>query len=205
MGEKIEGQHVRKNLRLGLPSGRMILHLGFQLGHGLGSRTARRLIRRHHHAFQAGRPMQRGQGHRQDRRRTVWVGNQFGPLLQNLAVHFRHHQRHLRIHPESGGVIDDHRPGFQGGRSKFPRTAGPGAEKSVVHPRKSGGFQLPDLVLLSGKDRLRSRRTLAGQGDQFPHGKFPALQHAQNLLSHRPGHTDDGHVVGFTSHHATMP
>ena len=120
MGEKIEGQHVRKNFRLRLPARGMVLHLCFQLGHGFGPRPARRLVRRHDHTFQAGCPVQGRQGHRQDRRRAVWIGDQLWVLPQNLAVHFRNHQGHPRIHPKGGGVVDDHRAGLQGGRRKLP-------------------------------------------------------------------------------------
>ena len=205
VGEKIEGQHMGKDLRLRFLSGGVIPHLFFQLRHRLGPGPAGGLVGCHHHAFQAGGPVQGRQRHGKDGGRTVGVGDQLRFFLKKIPVHLRHHQGHPRVHPEGGGVVDDHRAGFQGRGDKLPRPGGPGAEKGEIHPGKGGGLQFADLLLPSGKDRLRPGGTLARQRHQLSHGEFPPLQHPQDFLADRPGHAHNRHVICFPGHQERMP
>jgi len=126
-------------------------------------------------------------------------------LLEQIPIYLGYDQRHFRIHPKGRGVVNDHRPSLQGHWDKFPRSGGPGAEKGKIHPGEGGGFQFPHFVFLSGKDGLRASGAFTRQRDHLAHGKFPAFQHAEDLLTHRPRHAHHRHLVHFSRHRIIMP
>jgi hypothetical protein len=80
-------------------------------------------------------------------------------LPRIVAVDLRDHQRHVRFHPEDGGIIDDDRAGLASDGRKFPGDVAAGAEKGDVDPgeRFRGKFGGGDL--LAAERNRRSGRT----------------------------------------------
>ena len=107
--KKVEGQGVGQHLTHGLTT---IEHGAAELAqllHRPGTGAAGALISAHQHTPNCPPRRQGGQNQGEQDCCAVGVGNDAPMGKSSLGVHFWNHQRHLRIHSEGAGVVDNHR------------------------------------------------------------------------------------------------
>jgi len=91
-----------------------------QFQHGGLAGPAGRLIRADYHSPDGVGLVQGPNRHNGNNRRAIRVGNNALVLVNVLRIDFRHNQRHIRVHAEGGGIIDDDGSGFDSRGGKFP-------------------------------------------------------------------------------------
>mmetsp|Transcript_32166 Transcript_32166/g.70487 ORF Transcript_32166/g.70487 Transcript_32166/m.70487 type:complete len:304 (+) Transcript_32166:419-1330(+) len=137
--DDVEGEHVCKHLVLGLAAVGDGLDALFQFRHAGGTRAARRLVRGYDAALDAEELVQRRERHEGDGGGAVGVGDQPAlRLARRVGVNLGHDERHARVVPECGRVVDDERPVVFGDfLGPFEReVAGDGEEDDVALTRR---------------------------------------------------------------------
>src|SRR5690606_14238698 len=111
--------YVERDLALELGGLRLLhlidaLRLSEELVHAFLACARYRLIGRHHHAADRHEIVQRLQGDHHLDGGAVRVGDDVPRRIagERLGVDLRHHQRHVRLHPELRGVVDYDAAGF---------------------------------------------------------------------------------------------
>ena len=122
---------------------------------------------------------------------------------QRLRVHLRHHQRHIGVHTELAGVVDDDAAGSGGARRMHGRHRGAGAEEADV---PAGEVELVQALdgqhLLVAETDLLPGAAPGGQGGHFLDGELSLGEGLQHLAPDCPGGTDDRDPV---AHHTVLP
>ena len=87
------------------------LGLREQFVHRLLAGARHRLIGRHHHALDRGLVVQRLERDHELRGRAIRIGDDvlLGEADDRVGVHFRHDQRHVRVHAPGRRIVDHHR------------------------------------------------------------------------------------------------
>ena len=201
--EDVERIGVRQNLRpidLAFEAGARRFH---QFLHGGSTRAARRLIGRDDQALDAVLPMDRPQRHQRGDRRAIRYGNDALVLTDAARVDLRDHQRHVRVHAEGGGIVDDDGAGLGGDRRIFPGNAAAGGEQRDVDAVERIRSQFLNGDGLATKAKRLARRTGARQRFQ-PADREPALVHGGDEFgTDGAGHAGNGNnriVLHFHLH-----
>ncbi len=111
-------------------------------------------------------------------------------------------QRHARVHPERGGVVDHHGAGGSECRGKGSGTVPPGREQRDVDTGRVGGRQVLDLDLAPLGLDLAPGGPLRRQQPKRPKRKVPLLEDGAHGAAHGPGgpyHGDDAVTHAPTS------
>ena len=66
-----------------------------------------------------------------------------------MGVDLRHHERDIRLHPEGGAIIDDHRASFNSRRGELPAASSASREESDLRAVKRARREPLDLDLLT--------------------------------------------------------
>ena len=126
-------------------------------------------------------------------RRAVRVGDDAAlrVLRDRLRIDLRHDQRHIRLHAEARGVVDDHGAGLCRARRKHRRHLGARRRKDDVDAAEIESVEALDLedVVLAERD-LRADRARRGQCDDIVGGKFALGERGQHLASDIAGRAD---------------
>jgi hypothetical protein len=205
MRQDIEGDRMRVNFGGGRAFFGCRLYLRSQFFDGARPAAGYGLVTGGHHAPHAKREVKRVKRHERDGGRAVRIGNQSAMLPDIVAVDLGDHERHVRVHPEHGGIIDNDCAGLAGDRCKFPGDVAAGAEKGNVDSGKGfrGKFGGGDLLGAEGDGR--SCRTLGAQRTQGLDRKRAPLQNAQQFNTHRASRANHRDVIAFpcVSHSAS--
>ena len=137
--------------------------------------------------------------------RTVRVGDDVAPFVpghvagQDVAVHLRHHQRHISVHAELAGVVDDEAAGRAGFRRIALRDLGAGRRKGDVDIREIERrevlhLQRPAVEVdrVAFRARRRQRNHLVGR-------KLPFGQQVQHFPADIAGRADHGDAIAHSS------
>ena len=108
MGNDVEGNLLGELARLGAVADEDVARLFKQLIHPLFARARNGLIGGDHNARDRRGIMQRLERHNQLRGRAIGVGDDVLPAvpINGIRVHFRHDQRHIRIHAIERAIVD---------------------------------------------------------------------------------------------------
>jgi hypothetical protein len=117
-----------------------------------------------------------------------------GIRLHGVRVHFRHHQRHVRIHPEVAGIVDDDRPAA-------PIFSPHSLEIAAgAHQHDIDGGEVELRQILAVEDLVAERDFhadgfAAGDGVHLVHGEFDFLEDVEHLAAHIARGADHGDPV----------
>ena len=196
LGNGVEGDLHRHDLRLNRLAVQQLGGLPGQFPQAAGAGAGDRLIGGDVDALDAHGVVDGLQRHHHLNGGAVGVGDDFAvaEAFDALRVHLRHHQGHIVLKAELGGVVDDHAAGRRrlgrefggqrpaGGKQADPRLGEVELVKAL-HPHR-----------LAPKLQALAFRALAGQQEQPVHGKVPLLKNLQQGLSDRARGPGDGHV-----------
>src|SRR5581483_406730 len=165
-----------------------------------------RLVGRDDHPPEPGGPVERRQRRHQHHRRAVGAG---GDALRQMAelfgVDFRHHQRHVGVHPEGGRVVDH--PGARRRRHRRPLDGQRvvDVDDDQAEPVETAGAE--DLAgdLGTGERQPSPLRPGRGVGPQLGHRERPLLQDPQHLAADEAGGADDADADGRATHETSTP
>ena len=119
---------------------------------------------------------------------------------QCVGVHFRHDQRHLRVHPEMRGVVDDHCPGGRGTRRMGRRYRAAGREEREIDPGEIEPVEHLHAQSPVAVGDLLACRPRAGQRHQPADRKTALDEQLQQHFADGAGGADHGDVVGPFRH-----
>ena len=165
-----------------------------QFVHRGAARPGNRLIGRDDDPLDPGEVMERLQCHDHLDRRAVRVGDDaaFRVLRNGLRIDLRHHQRHVRLHPEPRGVVDHHGARLCRTRRKRLRYLGPRRRKNDIDAAKIVGIEalnLEDVIL--AKRNLAADRARRRQSHHVVGGKLALGERRQDFASDIAGRADD--------------
>ncbi len=131
---------------------------------------------------------------------AVGIGDDAAPRVarDGVGVHFRHHQRHVRLHAEVAGVVDHDAAGGGGARSVDGGDGGAGAEQADV---PAGKFER--LQVLHGQHALITKADLLAGGARAGEGHDIRDREAafEQRLDHLPADSTGGtHDRNFVTH-----
>ena len=129
------------------------------------------------------------------------IATQFGfammPLClgERAGVDLGHHERHVQVHAERRGVVDDHRAGANRGRSEALGLRTTGGEQRDVHALEAGIGQFLDRDIAAAEFHRFAHRTRGGQQAQLDEREFALLEALHELDAYGTrcaGNGDDG-------------
>ena len=167
-----------------------------QFVHRSAARPGDGLVGRDDHPLDPRQIVQRLQRDDHLDRRAVRVGNDaaLGGFEDRLRVYFRHDQRHVRLHPETGGVVDHYGAGLGRARREHRRHLGAGRGQNDIDTAEIIGVEaldLEDIVLAEGN--LLADRARRGQCHDIVGGKIALGEGGQDLASDIAGRADHGY------------
>ena len=109
------------------------------------------------------------------------------------AVHFRHDQRHVRMHAPSAAVVDDGRPRRREPRGPFEAHRSARTEQRHVRSGLHRVRKANDAGGLSIETHFLTDTALAGDRNQFAQGEIPLSQHLQHLAPDEARGADHRH------------
>ena len=132
LGQRVERDRMgidARPLRLAADVGPdLALELGQRVGAGAGDG----LVGVDHDPLEPDAVAQRHQDRGELHRRAVRIGDDAGVALEVVGVDLRDDERHLRVHPPGGRVVDDRRSVGDGGRRQLERDVTAGREQRDV-------------------------------------------------------------------------
>ena len=157
------------------------------------ARPGNRLVGRDDHPLDPGEVVQRLQRHDHLDRRAVRVGDDaaLGALRDRLRIDLGHDQRHIRLHAEARGVVDDYGAGLCRTRRKHLRHLGARRREHDVDAAEIVSVEALDLedVVLAKRD-LAADRARRGQRHDVVGGKLALGEGGQDLASDIAGRAD---------------
>ena len=117
-----------------------------------------------------------------------------GVVEGRFRIDFRHHQGHVRLLPEGGGIVNDHTARSRRDRSEFQGNASACAEQGDIHPIKGFFRQFFYSQHFPTESDLFSGGPGGGQKLQGTYGKIACFQAGQDFNAHRSGGADDGNM-----------
>ena len=202
LGNQVEGNLVGEHLGLVLlPSGQC-LHLVHQLDGAAGTGTGHRLIGGDGHGADGADGVQGIDGGGGDDGGAVGVGDDALVLLHVLGVDFRHHQGHIVIQPEGGGIVHEDSTGLHNGGGEALGDVVFRSAQHNVHALESVVRRLPDGDGLAPEGYRLSRRPGRGQRHQLPHREVPLCQNLHHFLPHCARCAQDCYRVLFHFYHS---
>ena len=170
-------------------------HLGFQFRNAVLAAAGNRLITGGDDGFQPETLMQREEGHQRNDGGAVRVGDNIAGVVEGrFRIDFRHHQGHVRLLPEGGGIVNDHTARSRRDRSEFQGNASACAEQGDIHPIKGFFRQFFYSQHFPTESDLFSGGPGGGQKLQGTYGKIACFQAGQDFNAHRSGGADDGNM-----------
>ena len=115
-------------------------------------------------------------------------------VLRGLRVDFRHHQRHVRIHPEGGGIVDHHRPGRRGGGAEFQRNPATRAEQRDVHAGERIVREFLHGDFLAAESHLFPGGSCRSEQLQLAERKIPLLKAEEHFYADGTRRTYDRYM-----------
>jgi hypothetical protein len=113
-------------------------------------------------------------------------------LADAVGVDLGDHQRHVRIHPEGGGVVDDHGAGLHRERREFAGNAAAGREQRDIDALEGALVKLFDDHLLAAKIDGLAGRACARQRLELTNRKGTSVHGGDEFGADGAGHADDG-------------
>src|SRR5262249_23064821 len=129
-------------------------------------------------------------------RRAVRTGDDAAlrALSDRLGIDLRHHQRHVRLHPKTGAVVDDDGPGLRRARRKDRRNLGPRRRKDNIDPTEIESVETLDLeAVILTEGNLLADRARRRQGRNIVGRKLAFGQRGQHLAPDIAGRADHGY------------
>ena len=124
----------------------------------------------------------------------------FGIVREVLGVHLGDHERHVGVHAERGGVVDDDRAGGGGARRPLGRERIVDVDDHEVEAVEAAVAQHLARDLAAAERELAAfgprRRVRAQLGD----GELPLVEDAQHLGAHHAGRTHDPDPLAHRPH-----
>ena len=201
--DQVEGNLIGEHLRLvgfAMTQRSDFLH---QLHGAACARAGHGLIGGGSHVLDRGNGIQCVDGSDGDNGGAVGVGDDAAVPGHILGIDLGHHQRHLGIQTERGGVIHKYRAGFHNCRGELLGDIVFRRAQHDVHTLKSliAGLLNGYFFTLEGDGFARAPGT--GQWHQLSHGEIPLSQNFDHFLPHGAGGAQNGNGVGF--HHKIPP
>ena len=113
-------------------------------------------------------------------------------LAHGAGVDLGHHQRHVLIHAEGRGVVDDHRAGAHGGRREALRLRATGGEQRDVHALEAGVGEFLHRDIAAAEFHRFADRTRRGQQAQLDEREFALLEALHELDADGAGGAGNG-------------
>ena len=194
MGEDIECNLVWINLAGHGLTVDDLIDLALQFCNSLRSRSGNRLIAGCENPLAPEGCMKRVECHQRDGRGAVGIG--YDPLVQaNVScVDFRDDKRHIRIHTERTGIVNDHTTCFYRNRAKFPRDAPTGAKQGNVDSVERILGQLLYGDFLTTKVQLLPDGTGGSQQGQLPRREMTLLERLDHFKANGTRRTNHGNM-----------
>ena len=198
MGDAVEGDLLGEALavdrRIGVDGAGLVEELVHRLLAGAGDR----LIGGHDHALDPRQIMQRLQRHHHLDGRAIGIGDDVALLVagDGIGIDLRHDQRHVGIHAELGGIVDDDAAGRRGPGRMHRRDLGPRREQRDIDAPEIEGIEIADLqdIVLAIGD-LHPGRAGGGHRDHFLDRKLALRQGLQHLAADIARRTHNRHSV----------
>jgi len=190
--DAVERDGVRENVAHRFLARQDCPGLSVQLVNSRFPRPRHGLVGRDHHPRNRRRVMERFQHHHHLDGRTIRVGNDALVPSNIIGIHFRHDQRHLRVHPPRTRIVDDHATVFRGKRREMLARAPARAEQGDVHPfeRILGQHLHRDLFALERHGLALG--PLGSERLQRFHGEIAFFENKQHLPADHAGCTGYG-------------
>ena len=165
----------------------------YQAASGAGQPgSGHRLVGGNDQPREPGLVVQRAQHRHRGHGGAVRVGDDaLGPERGRVRVHLGHHQRHIRVHPPGGRVVDHDSTGGRDARGEQPGGRTAGREQRDVEAGGVGGLRvLDDDVLVAPGDR---RACGAGRGEEpdLRDGEVPLEEDPPHYCADLAGGPDD--------------
>ena len=123
--------------------------------------------------------MQRIQRHQGNRCGAIWIGDDAVMLLNVCAIYFRNHERHIRLHPEDGGIVDHDSAGVARKRNKSPRVSPPALKNAISIPLNEVSDSSSTATISPLEIHGPSSRTGRSESANLRDRKRAPLQNAQ--------------------------
>ena len=169
-----------------------------ELVHRLAAGAGDRLIGRDDDALDAREIVQRLQRHHHLDGRAIGIGDDAAllELPDRLRIDLGHHERHVLVHAEVRGVVDDDGARLGGARRVHGRDLGARREQRDVDAAKVEFVEVLDLEdRILAERHLAAGRALGGHGMDLGGGKGTLGEDAQHLASDRAGGADHRYFV----------
>ena len=183
LGDDVVGDLVGKDLGLVALALLQGLDLIAQLHRASSAGAGDSLIGADDHALDVAElPQGVDSGHSDDRG-AVGVGDDAVVLFHVLGVHFRNHQRGVRIQAEGGGIVHEHGAGLHDGILKALGDVVLGGTQNDVQALKGVvlGLFHDDVLALEGDDLTRAAG--AGEEVQLADGEIPLGEDLLHFLT----------------------
>ena len=164
---------------------------GAQFFHCGRASARRRLIGRSDNAADLGLAVQRPERHGGDDGGAVRIGDDALVLERGRAVDFRYDERHVFVHAEGGGVVDDDGLARRGS-CEFLRGRAAGGEERDVDVLETVGVHQVDANVAALKRRAFAGRAGRGEQLQSRERELAGLKASDHLGADRAGRADDG-------------
>ncbi len=168
-----------------------------QLVHAFLAGAADRLVGRNDDALDHGGVVQGLQHQHQLGGRAVRIGDDVLLLgvPDGVRIHFRHDQRHVRIHAPDGGVVDDDRT--QGADLRRP-FLGDGAAGAHQHDVDLCEVELFEVLAFKGsiaEGNFHALRFARGNRIDFGYGELHFFENRHHFATHGAGGADNGDPI----------
>ena len=193
-GDDVVGKLVRGRIHLRGFRGGDCVGLALELIQQRAPRTRRRLVGRDDNAPNRRAPAQGIEDHRQRDGGAVWAGDDAFVVANVAAVHLGNHQRHVRLHPPSGALVDDQRTCFGSDRRIEQRYVRACREHRDIDALEGVVAEAADGQLVAVVCDLAADRPLRRDRADAGHGESALRQDLQHLLTDQTRRADDGNV-----------
>ena len=191
----------RKNVCLHLTALAVSLSLVGELVNALFARAGNSLIGRNDNTFNACQVIQRFQCHNHNNGRAVGVSDNALVLQDVFGVNLRHNQRHLGIHTEGAGVVDNNGTSFHSVRSELLGNAAT-SEQSDINTLEGVFGSLLYSICFTHKFNLLACAALGSQQTQFCKWEISFFDKLQKFSTNSTGSAQNSNVILF---HKILP
>lgn len=193
VGDEIVGDLARVDFGFdGLPVDEGV-DLGFEFDDSLGTAAGDGLVSGGDEAFESEGAVEGGEAHQSDDGGAVGIGDDvFGVLVGGLGVDFGNDQGDLRVHAESGGVINDETAGGGGVGGKFEGDVSASGEKGKVEMGEGVFGEFLDDEVFSAKGDGRSGGAGGGEQGEVGKGEVTFFEAKKHFTANGSGGSNDG-------------
>ena len=155
------------------------------------------LVRADHDAFDTGQIVNRFQRHQHDDGGAIRIGDDAFVFCNVFRVDFRDNQRHLRIHTEGGGVIDDYSASLGSFGSQSLADAATG-EEGYINVFEGFRFRFFYSIFLTANHQLFAGRAFRCQKLQGSELEISFFKQTDKFLADSAGSAQNGYAREFT-------